>query len=821
LITLTDITEIKKPAAALREAEVIALACAECKQIEKVREEPLNRLQKIASQLPGVVFQYCLRADGSSYFPYASEGILDIYRLSPEDVREDASKVFALLHPDDYDDIMVSIQKSARDLSLWCCEYRVKFDDGTVRWLLGNALLQRETDGSTLWHGFITDITERKHREQQDKEHLDQLAHMSRLGLMSDMASGIVHEVNQPLTVIISYAQASLNLIKTGIPDRVKLAEILYKIQQQALRTGQIIQRMREFTQSHARLRLNTDVNTLIQDASVLCAARLKQNNIKLILQLENNLPPIDVDPIQIEQVVINIVQNSADALQNLSEEKQRQITIHSQISVNNELQIRIKDNGPGLNEDQKQKIMTPFYTTKIDGMGIGLSISRSIIEVHKGTLHFNSQAGKGTTFYITLPLREKSGTNKIADHFVHKFTSGSSSLEIDHQLSGLAVDLEPAPKQLMVELAALLANDSFISDDLLTQLKMLLPDDQQARYNTLVQHILDTNYPEAQAITNTLLALSKETIEISIANQDQRPTILVVDDARIKQESLATILSPGYRIKVAGNGPRALDIVQQLPYPDLILLDINMPQMNGYEVCQRLKETPLSRDIPVIFVTAASDQESEIQGLQLGAEDYISLPITPAIVLLRVRNLILLKQQEKALKRIAHYDALTGIPNRVLLEDRMKQAIAQAKREQKILGVCYLDLDSFKIVNDTMGHQAGDQVLIEIAQRIGNILREADTIARLGGDEFVILLPDLNHAEECKVTLKRLLDTIALPVRIQDQSFFLTASIGVSIFPNDNNDPDVLLRHADHAMYAAKQSGKNRYHLYDSSYDQ
>jgi diguanylate cyclase (GGDEF)-like protein len=167
-------------------------------------------------------------------------------------------------------------------------------------------------------------------------------------------------------------------------------------------------------------------------------------------------------------------------------------------------------------------------------------------------------------------------------------------------------------------------------------------------------------------------------------------------------------------------------------------------------------------------------------------------------------------------LKRIAHYDALTGIPNRVLLADRLKQAVSQTKRERKILGICYLDLDGFKSVNDTLGHQAGDQVLIEMARRMGNILREGDTVARLGGDEFVVLLPNLNHEEECIATLNRLHEVIALPICIQDQSFSLTSSIGVSIFPNDDNDPDVLLGHADQAMYAAKQSGKNRYHFYN-----
>ncbi|MFA6053431.1 MAG: PAS domain S-box protein, partial [Methylobacter sp.] len=129
------------------------------------RQEALDRLQKIASRVPGVVFQFQMRPDGSSCFPFASEHIRDIYRVSPEEVREDASKVYAIIHPDDYDSTVASIQASGRDLTPWHHEYRVKFDDGTVRWLFGNSLPQREADGSVLWHGFITDITERKQAE--------------------------------------------------------------------------------------------------------------------------------------------------------------------------------------------------------------------------------------------------------------------------------------------------------------------------------------------------------------------------------------------------------------------------------------------------------------------------------------------------------------------------------------------------------------------------------------------------------------------------------------------------------------------------------
>jgi diguanylate cyclase (GGDEF)-like protein/PAS domain S-box-containing protein len=373
--------------------------------------------------------------------------------------------------------------------------------------------------------------------------------------------------------------------------------------------------------------------------------------------------------------------------------------------------------------------------------------------------------------------------------------------------------------EQLMIELSALYASAGFITDELLTQLKMQFPDERQAEFNSLILHTHSTDYAKAQSILNTLTDLP---LEHSVtAPQDQRPIVLVVDDTRVNQEILVLLLSQDYRVKVANNGQRALAIAQDFPPPDLVLLDISMPGMDGYEVCQRLQENSLTREIPVIFVTAASDLRSETNGLQLGAVDYITKPIIPATTLLRVRNQVLITQHKKQLKHIAHYDNLTGIPNRVLLADRMKLALAQTKREKKMLAVCYMDLDGFKLINDTLGHQAGDQVLIECAQRIDSILRESDTVARLGGDEFVVLLPNLHHKEECIVTLKRLLKAIAQPMRIHEQFCSVTASIGVSLFPDDETEADALLREADQAMYIAKLAGKNRYHLFDHVHDQ
>ncbi|MDO9271162.1 MAG: PAS domain S-box protein [Methylobacter sp.] len=269
------------------------------------------------------------------------------------------------------------------------------------------SIAEYSIDNAYYFTSIVRDVSLRKHREQQDKAHLNELAHVTRLGLMGEMASGIAHEVNQPLAAISSYTQVSLNLINTESPDLVKLTEILYKTQQQALRAGRIIHRMREFVKSHTKHFSTVDINALIHNAVDLCMADLKQNSIKLTIALENNLPPIYVDQIQIEQVIMNLIRNSVEALQGLSPERQRQLTIYSHLVPNN-VRVKVKDNGPGLDTGQQQKILTPFYTTKANGMGMGLSISRSIIEAHEGTLRFNSRHGKGTTFYFTLPIQRK-----------------------------------------------------------------------------------------------------------------------------------------------------------------------------------------------------------------------------------------------------------------------------------------------------------------------------------------------------------------------------------------------------------------------------
>jgi diguanylate cyclase (GGDEF)-like protein len=178
------------------------------------------------------------------------------------------------------------------------------------------------------------------------------------------------------------------------------------------------------------------------------------------------------------------------------------------------------------------------------------------------------------------------------------------------------------------------------------------------------------------------------------------------------------------------------------------------------------------------------------------------------------------LKRAYRQLEHIAHFDPLTGLPNRVLLSDRLQQAMSQSQRQGRTLAVIYLDLDGFKPINDRHGHAIGDQLLVTLAQRMKEVLREGETLSRIGGDEFVAVLVDLEEPQDCTPVLYRLLQAAAEPIIAGDFTLSVSASIGVTFFPQDNGDADLLLRHADQAMYQAKQNGKNRYHLFDVAQD-
>ena len=433
--------------------------------------------------------------------------------------------------------------------------------------------------------------------------------------------------------------------------------------------------------------------------------------------------------------------------------------------------------------------------------------------------------------------------------------------------------------------------------------------------------------------------------IQDLVSNSDEaRACVLVVDDQPLNIALVKQFLGSQYRVLSALNGQDALELCRT-QLPDLILLDVMMPDMGGYEVCTRLMDDVATRHIPVIFVTANHGPDEEAHALSLGAVDFIAKPLNPIVLQARVRTQVVLKRQsdqlrdnearlllaasvfsnareaiviadaqgtitdvnetfcritgysrseaidqnlgfmqpvqgraefmeqiwsnvqasghwhgevwkqrkngtlyanlctiseakgqgdsslhyacffsditpikdyQRQLEHIAYFDPLTSLPNRVMLSDRLTQAKAQAQRRDRSLAIVYLDLDGFKPINDRFGHETGDQMLVGVAHALRDALRAGDSIARFGGDEFVAFVADLEQPEDCIPVLQRLLDAASTTVHVGDLALSVSASLGVSVYPQDDGDIDQLVRHADQAMYAAKQNGKNQIQFYD-----
>jgi diguanylate cyclase (GGDEF)-like protein len=289
---------------------------------------------------------------------------------------------------------------------------------------------------------------------------------------------------------------------------------------------------------------------------------------------------------------------------------------------------------------------------------------------------------------------------------------------------------------------------------------------------------------------------------------------ILIVDDAPINIQVLNESLRDRFRIFFATSGADALKLAATV-LPDLILLDVIMPDMDGYEVCRQLKADPLLMDIPIIFISAMSQQQDETIGLELGAVDYITKPFSPAIVQLRVRNQLELKRQRDLLGRLAMIDGLTGLPNRRAFDEILEREWRRAARTQSSTAVLMLDLDHFKSYNDGFGHLAGDDCL----RRVGKVLaasleRAADFVARFGGEEFVAILPDTDRtgAEIIAERLRQKIGQLQIPHVSPIGIPWLTISIGgATVVAESGRDPLTLVAAADSQLYLAKQLGRNR----------
>jgi diguanylate cyclase (GGDEF)-like protein len=292
------------------------------------------------------------------------------------------------------------------------------------------------------------------------------------------------------------------------------------------------------------------------------------------------------------------------------------------------------------------------------------------------------------------------------------------------------------------------------------------------------------------------------------------KPKLLVVDDQAINIQVMYRCFAGDYQVFMATNGEQALSLCKSNP-PDLILLDVVMPGLDGFEVCRRLKADSATSHIPVIFVTAHTDPAQETHGLNLGAVDFIAKPVNPDVVRARVKTHLTLKLQSDLLRQLVFLDGLTGVYNRRYFDQQISTEWARAARNDTPLSLILLDVDFFKVFNDSYGHQAGDDALRAVAATLKTCLRRpADLVARYGGEEFACILPETSYQDALTVAneLERQVRTLTIAHQSSEVAPVITISLGLGTRTGStHNNVEDLISLADKQLYLAKHSGRGR----------
>lgn len=294
----------------------------------------------------------------------------------------------------------------------------------------------------------------------------------------------------------------------------------------------------------------------------------------------------------------------------------------------------------------------------------------------------------------------------------------------------------------------------------------------------------------------------------------EERPVVLLADDDPSIRLMVRHVLeSEDFDIIEAADGLEAIKAVEK-HHPALILLDAVMPGIDGFTTCQQIKEKGYT-DIPVMMITGLDDDASVERAYEVGAIDFITKPIKWAVLKHRVKSVVAKVIAERKVKLLAYRDSLTGLPNRLLFADRLEQAVVRSERSRTSMALMLVDIDDFKLVNDSFGHDAGDKLIKAVGQLISRSLRRADTIARLGGDEFAVIIEGIESPDDAISIADNLTTILEHNVRLDDQETYTSASIGIAVYPDDGKDARTLLKNADTAMYRAKEKGRHCFQFY------
>ncbi|HEX6571773.1 MAG TPA: PAS domain S-box protein [Steroidobacteraceae bacterium] len=375
--------------------------------LRKLADERLRRSEselRLAQELANLG-NYVIHLDHSEpdYYSPKLHRILDVAAM------DDAVPLTTLLrlwvHPGDRERFDEALEELQSNQAAFDVEYRVVRADGTTRYLHHIAQLTRDAQGRPLRHvGTVHDVTDRRQTEDEARQLQERLTHFSRLSTMGEMAAGLAHEINQPLSAITMYAQACQRFMRAPSREDADVLEALEQISAQALRAGEVIRRLRNFVKNREVKREPVDCNRLLEDLRTLAETDARLHNVRLRIEAEPDLPTVHADPIQLQQVVLNLVRNAIDAMDDVPE-TQREVVLSARLLPEGEIEVVVADHGTGLVPEATEHLFNPFFTTKSGGTGLGLAISRSIVRAHGGRLWHTPNERTGARFHFTLPV--------------------------------------------------------------------------------------------------------------------------------------------------------------------------------------------------------------------------------------------------------------------------------------------------------------------------------------------------------------------------------------------------------------------------------
>lgn len=399
-------------------ANLAAIALAEAQASEDLKrraaelEQSVQELRRSRSTL-----EFALRAGQMGTFDWDlqnnaitwSEGHARLFGMALEEFDGRYESFAARVHPEDVADLEREVKRARENRSVYDFEYRVVWPDQSVHWMAGRGEFSYDAAGNAAkMTGVVMDITPRRLAEARAQRQQHQIAHLLRLNLLSELASGLAHEINQPLSAISNFAGAALQMRQTQSLTDQRTVEILTDIHEQAQRAGAIVKNLRAFIKNRQPERTPSDINKVVTESLALLNAELERNRVKTQLALCETLPPLCIDPVQIQQVLINLFQNAMDSMEEAPADRRR-ITV-STIGSMAQVIVRVSDTGKGIADADLPRLFDSFFSTKSEGLGMGLNISRSIIESHGGSLTATNNPDLGACFEFVLPAQGEPG---------------------------------------------------------------------------------------------------------------------------------------------------------------------------------------------------------------------------------------------------------------------------------------------------------------------------------------------------------------------------------------------------------------------------